>query len=191
MGLNIYKNLTGGNLNFIREFKMAMPYQAYIEILGKNLDLHNLHYKKFSIDDEITAKISSYRQLNILVITEPWCGDSLALLPILRKIAELNGHWELKVLLRDSNPEFMDQFLTRGVRGIPMFLFLDVKGKFLFHWGPRPKETVQIFENHRKQIEEGRIDKQEVIKKIRVYYAKDRGNKTLAELIHVFDEHGL
>ena len=170
---------------------MAMPYQAYIDMLGKKLDLHNLHYKKFSINKEIESIISVFQPLNILVITEPWCGDSLALIPIIRKISEVNVQWEIKVLLRDSNPEIIDQFLTRGVRGIPIFLFLDERGEFLFRWGPRPKAAHNIYEAHREQIETGKIEKQDVIKKIRVYYAKDRGIETLAELIKVFDEHGL
>jgi hypothetical protein len=183
--------ITGDSLNFIREYNSAMLYQAYIETLGKNLDLHNLHYKKFSINKEIAAKISSFRNVNILVITEPWCGDSLALLPIIRKIAEVNGRWEIKILLRDANLEIIDQFLTKGIRGIPMFLFLDEKGEFLFKWGPRPKKAAQIFEIHRKHIQEGKINKPEVIKKIRIYYAKDRGISTLTELLQVFDEYGL
>jgi thiol-disulfide isomerase/thioredoxin len=170
---------------------MAMSYQAYIELLGKNLDLHKLHYKKFFINEAINTIISGYRKVNILIITEPWCGDSLALIPIMRKIAAKNGHWEIKVLLRDSNPEIMDQFLTKGVRGIPIFLFIDEKGELIFHWGPRPKKAAQIFESQRELIRKEEIEKQDVIKKIRVYYAKDRGIDTLAELIQVFDKHGL
>ena len=178
-------------MNLTGAYNLAMSYQAYIEQLGKNLDLQNLHYKKFSIDENTSAKISGYRKVKILTITEPWCGDSLALLPIIRRITEKNSQWEQKILLRDGNLEVMDQFLTNGVRGIPVFLFLDERGKLLFRWGPRPKKTAQIFENHREQLAAGEIEKQDVIKKIRVYYAKDRGIETLAELVEVFDEQGL
>jgi thiol-disulfide isomerase/thioredoxin len=170
---------------------MALPYQEYVDMLGNNLNIHELHYKKFSIDKKIAAKISGYKRLIILIITEPWCGDSLALLPIIRKIAEVNGRWGIKILLRDSNLKIMDQFLSRGVRSIPIFLFLDDQGELLFRWGPRLEVTAQIFENHCEQIAQGKIEKQDVIKKIRVYYAKDRGMKTLTELIRVFDEHNL
>ena len=178
-------------MNLASEYNMALPYQKYVDMLGNNFNIHELHYKKFSIDKKIAAKISGYKRLKILIITEPWCGDSLALLPIIRKIAEANRRWEIKILLRDSNLETMDQFLSRGVRGIPIFLFLDDQGELLFRWGPRPEATAQIFNNHREQIAEGTIEKQEVIKKIRIYYAKDRGIKTLTELIRVFDEHNL
>ena len=178
-------------MNLASEYNMALPYQEYVDMLGNNYNIHELHYKKFSIDKKISAKISGYKRLKILIITEPWCGDSLALLPIIRKIAEVNGRWEIKILLRDSNLEIMDQFLSRGVRSIPIFLFLDDQGELRFRWGPRPEATAQIFDNHREQITEGKIEKQEVIKKIRIYYVKDRGIKTLTELIRVFDEHNL
>jgi thiol-disulfide isomerase/thioredoxin len=148
-----------------------------------------LHYKKFQVEGDDQIKIKSLKPYKILVITEPWCGDSLALLPLIRKIAEINGNWELKVLLRDSNLELMDHFLTRSVRGIPVFLFLDEEGECKFKWGPRPEAAAQIFENHRSDIEENKIEKKDVIKKIRVFYAKDRGKATLAELMEVFSEN--
>jgi hypothetical protein len=186
----IFKNDSeGGNLKYREAYDKAMSYEAYVDILGDNLDLHQLHYKKFLIDQESEVLIKSFKPYKILVITEPWCGDSLALLPIIRKIAELNGKWEIKVLLRDENPDIMDQFLTQGVRGMPMFLFLDEDGNYLFKWGPRPEAAAQLFENYREEISKGKIGKIEVIKKIRTYYAKDRGVTTLAELISVFKEN--
>lgn len=178
-------------MNFRDEYEKAISYQEYVNILGENLNLHQLHYNKFEIDDENSAKIEKFKPCKILVITEPWCGDSLALLPIISKISELNDQWEIKVLLRDFHLELMDRFLTGGVRGMPMFLFLNERGDFQFKWGPRPEKATQIFETYREQITESKIDKTEVIKKIRVYYAKDRGITTLAELMGIFKEHDL
>ena len=175
-------------MNYKDEYERGISYEDYVDILDENLSLHQLHYNKFQIDPLSSEKISHFRAYKILVITEPWCGDSLALLPIIRKISELNDQWEIKVLLRDSNLDIMDQFLTRGVRGMPMFLFLDENADFQFSWGPRPEGASQIFESHRKEILEGRIEKKDIIKKIRVYYAKDRGVSTLKELLHVFAE---
>ncbi len=144
-------------MNLASEYNMALPYQEYVDMLGSNFNIHELHYKKFSIDKKIAAKIYGYKRLKILIITEPWCSDSLALLPIIRKIAEVNGRWEIKILLRDSNLEIMDQFLLRGARSIPIFLILDDQGELLFRWGPRPEATAQIFDNHREKIAEGKI----------------------------------
>jgi hypothetical protein len=178
-------------VNLTVEYEKAMPYEEYVNILGEHLKLHQLHYKKFTIDEDTSDIIKTFRSYKILLITESWCGDSLALLPIIRKISEINGHWDIRVLLRDSNLELMDQFLTHGVRGMPMFLFLNEDGELLFKWGPRPAKAAQIFDTHRRQIKEGKIEKREVIKKIRAYYAKDRGLTTLTELMGIFEEQEL
>ena len=178
-------------MNFNQIFENALTYDEYVHLLNDHLSLHELHYKKFSVSEKDQRIIAGYRACKILIITETWCGDSLALIPIIRKISEINGQWEIKVILRDSNLDIIDQFLSRGVRGIPKFLFLDEQNNLLFHWGPRPEAAIEIFENFRDQINQGQIEKKEVIKKIRVYYAKDRGNTTLAELMEVFEENRL
>jgi thiol-disulfide isomerase/thioredoxin len=181
----------GSVLNLLIDYKRALSYTAYIDILGKNLSSHQLHYKKFVIDATTMKKISKFQAVKILVITEPWCSDSLALLPIIKKIAECNNRWDLKVLLRDKNAELMEKFLTDGARAIPVFLFINEKGELLFRWGPRPTTAVEIFSRHRSLIINGKIGKQEVIKKIRIFYAKDRGKTTLLELIDLFDKNSL
>lgn len=178
-------------MKYLSEFEDALSFEEYEENLNDNLSLHQLHYKKCTVDQENKEKIENFQSCKLLVITEPWCGDSLALLPILKKMSEINGKWEMKVLLRDANLDLMDQFLSRGVRGIPIFLFLDNNGELLFKWGPRPEQASEIFENHREQIKNGEIEKSEVIKKIRAYYAKDRGVTTIKELIIIFEENGL
>ena len=78
-----------------------------------------MHYNKFDIDADTANQISKFRPVRILVITEPWCSDSFALLPVIKKIAECNNRWELKVLLRDENLELMKKILTDGARAIP------------------------------------------------------------------------
>ncbi len=176
-------------MNLSETYKRAMSYEDYVNSLGDYLSLHRLHYKKFTINPEFISKIQEYRPTRILVITEPWCGDSLAMLPVIRKIVETNHHWKIKILRRDANPDIIDHFLTNGAKAIPVFIFLDDRGEMLFKWGPRPKATAEIFENHRELIRQGQIEKQEVIKKIRTYYAKDKGQSSLLELIEVFNQH--
>jgi hypothetical protein len=176
-------------LNYQDEFEKGMSYDDYVGHLDEHLSLHQLHYNKFLIDEDSQSIIKSLKPYKILIITEPWCGDSLALLPIIRKISELNTQWEIKILLRDSNPDLMDHFLTHGAKGIPVFLFLNETGELKFRWGPRPQKAAKIFEDHRQQINEGKLEKIDVIKKIRAFYAKDRGVTTLAELIGIIEKN--
>ena len=175
-------------MNLKNYFEKAMSYEEYVDKLGDNLALHQLHYKKCRISEEDEKKIKKIKPMNLLVLTEPWCGDSLAIFPVVRRIMEANDSWSMRILLRDENLDLMDQFLTMGGRSIPIFLFLAEDYSLLFKWGPRPKATRQIFEEHRQQIREGKIEKMEVIKKIRSFYAKDRGKAILSELLAVFED---
>lgn len=178
-------------MDFKAYFEKGLTADEYIALLGENLELHQLHYKKCTMPEETAAAVKGAKPVNIIVLTEPWCGDSLAIFPVVRKIAELNDKWGFKILLRDKNADLMDQFLTRGGRAVPIFLFLSEDFSLLFRWGPRPKATQDIFEAHRQDIQDGVIEKKEVIKKIRNFYSKNRGQAIIAELLAVLREHGV
>jgi len=60
---------------------------------------------------------------------------------------------------------------------------MDEQGNYQFYLGPRPKAAQNIFEKHRSLIEKGKIEKSEVIKKIRQFYAKDRGQSIVKEIL--------
>ncbi len=62
----------------------------------------------------------------ILVITEDWCGTSLGSVPFVVKLAEAIPQIEMRIFLRDQNPDLMDQFLKGGVyHSIPVIAFFD------------------------------------------------------------------
>ncbi len=62
----------------------------------------------------------------LLVITEDWCGTSLAYVPGVAKLVAGRPEIEMRIFLRDDNPDVMDQFLKRGLyRSIPVFAFFD------------------------------------------------------------------
>ena len=65
-------------------------------------------------------------KIKILVITEDWCPDSLRTIPVLARLVDGLPHVEMRVFLRDDNPDVMDQYLKRGqFRAIPVFAVFD------------------------------------------------------------------
>jgi len=65
-------------------------------------------------------------RLKLLVITEDWCGTSLRYVPRVARLAQESPGVEMRIFLRDENPDVMDLFLKRGVyRSIPVFAFFD------------------------------------------------------------------
>ena len=65
-------------------------------------------------------------KIKILVITEDWCPDSLRTIPVLARLVDGLPHVEMRVFLRDDNPDVMDRYLKRGqFRAIPVFAVFD------------------------------------------------------------------
>ena len=66
------------------------------------------------------------RKIKILVITEDWCPDSLRTIPPAARLVDGLPNVELRIFLRDANPDVMDQYLKRGqFRAIPVFAVFD------------------------------------------------------------------
>lgn len=76
---------------------------------------------------------------NTLVITEDWCGDALANVPVIARVAAETGKLNLRVFLRDQNPDLADQYLKEGkYRSVPVFVFFDQRMRELGHFIERP-----------------------------------------------------
>ena len=164
-------------------FEKGFTPKQYEERLGEQKDLHQSHYRRAEISEEAVSTLRALEPRRVLVITEPWCGDSLAILPVVLKLFDQAGVSEIRIALRDQNLELMDRYLTRGGRAIPIVVFLDETYEELFHWGPRPAAAQAIFEQHREDIKAGRIDKTEVFKQIRNFYGRERGRSIVEELL--------
>ena len=113
-----------------------------------------------------------------IVITESWCGDSAQNLPVIAKLAQLSDNIDLKIVLRDSNLEFMDLHLTNGSRAIPKLIVYDEKDNELFQWGPRPVEAQNLF----SRLKNAGIPKPDINKELHLWYGRNRGKEVELEL---------
>ena len=106
-------------------FAQGMSFAAYLAQMRTNKERFEKRLAETAIaPDDRTAMRG--RKLKILVITEDWCGDALVGLPGLAKLVEGAPDVEMRVFLRDANPDVMDQYLKRGLyRTIPVFVFFD------------------------------------------------------------------
>lgn len=171
-------------MNLLDEFRRAMSLDEYVGRLEDEKEIYHLHYRKAEAEP---YRIEALPPLKLLVISEIRCGDSTAMVPVLVKYLEREDV-EIRIALRSENPELMERFLTNGAKAIPVFLILDDAGNLLSRFGPRPKPAQEIFETYRRDIYEGRIERKEVSKKIRTFYAKDRGTSILREFSHILRE---
>jgi thiol-disulfide isomerase/thioredoxin len=117
-------------------FDIGLTVDAYTQLLDSDqTDLHKLYERRAKIDEAAVEVIRAAGSHNVLVITEPWCGDSLAIFPVVSKLFAEAGY-EIRVIRRDEYTDLIDQFLTNGGRAIPIVIVLDEEFNERFHWGP-------------------------------------------------------
>ena len=115
-----------------------------------------------------------------LVISESWCADGAQIVPVLEKIAQSNPLIDLKIVLRDENPELMNQYLTNGGKAIPILIIADAQSLEVLHvWGPRPKVATQMVEAYKK--EHGKLTP-EFKEDLQKWYNQDKGQSILSDL---------
>jgi len=97
----------------------------------------------------------------------------------------LNSNIELKFLLRDENPELMDQYLTNGKsRSIPKLIAVDENNEELFNWGPRPKILQEMFYHMKANA----ITNDTIKEEMHRWYAKDKTVTTQKEILELLKQ---
>jgi Thioredoxin len=120
----------------------------------------------------------------LLVISEDWCGDASNTVPVMARLAEQLPGFEMRVVKRDENPELMDEYLTSGSRSIPLAVIL--RGDFtpVGQWGPRPAALQEFVLREKKAAARAMP---EIYRDVRTWYARDRGETTVREILAVID----
>jgi len=108
-------------------FAEGMTVRQYVDQMSMNKDRFLAALDSIRIaagDAPLRERFAAARR--VLVITEDWCGASLASVPFVIKLVEGMPGVEMRIFLRDENPDLMDQFLKNGLyRSIPVIVFLD------------------------------------------------------------------
>jgi len=95
--------------------------------------------------DDVAFFAELDRPLHVLVLAEDWCGDVIANLPVLGRLAAESGALDIRVFLRDQNLDLIDQYLKDGqYRSIPVFVFFDAAFQELGHWIERPSRMTEL-----------------------------------------------
>ncbi len=121
-------------------FNEGLTYQQYVDQMTQNKDRFVENEGKVQLKpDDVAAFKNLPEKLNVLVIAEDWCGDVIAGLPVLGKLAEASGTLNIRVFLRDQNEDVMNQYLKDGqFKSIPVIVFFDQQMRELGHFIERP-----------------------------------------------------
>lgn len=168
-------------LDFKKLWEQALTFDAFVAACkAEHCGLWQGIYKLARIPEWALAAVPAGEHRKFLVIAEDWCGDASNTVPIIARLADLSPGLELRVILRDANPDVMDQYLTNGARSIPIVIALDEQFNEIGHWGPRPTELQAWVMANRATT-----PKTELYPKVRQWYARDRGETTIREVLKV------
>lgn len=175
-----YNNLFNEKIDAIvpQDLSPELAEQLYNTKL--NFQRMNRINKTYKVNENLAKVVEEIDKPQLwMILTELWCGDSAQNIPYIAQIAKQNPLIDLRILLRDENPDIMDRYLTNGTRGIPKIVAFDTDGNEIFQWGPRPKEAHELV---MKAKQEGK-PKKEFIELLHKWYAFNKGKNIEEEFL--------
>jgi hypothetical protein len=157
----------------------------YLDYTRMNQQRSHRVYKTTTIGPDLAKALQALQKRYLwVVIGEAWCGDVPQNLPIIAKAAEQSNMIELKVILRDENPEIMQHFLTNGGMAIPILVIVDAETQeVITHWGPRPAPAQQMVRDYKAL--EVKQPYQEFVKELQLWYLHDKTQTLQGELLQI------
>lgn len=185
--MSVFQNGMTGSTYFqlitdlAEENKTTGPNQSKDMVHYTQMNVKRMHrwLKTMKLTDEFVNIVEARKTpLNILVITEGWCGDAAHNTPFIQAMEKLNDQLSIRYILRDENTDVIDAYLTKGGRSIPKLIAFTNEGEELFSWGPRPEPAQQLYEEGKAQGK----PYSELAADLQVWYNKDKGNTFMKEL---------
>lgn len=159
--------------------------QAKLDATKINLVRINRLIKTYKVSDELQNKLEKLSNpMDWYLFSEGWCGDSAQSLPLINEIAGSSKYIYLHIILRDDNPELMNEYLTNGSASVPKLVAFDrASGQELFTWGARPKAIEEMVLDYKKKYTLN--NKEEFIKNLHLWYARDKGKALEDDFINL------
>ncbi|MBF6589118.1 MAG: thioredoxin family protein [Ktedonobacterales bacterium] len=135
-------------------FEQGMTYDDFKAQMTRNQERFAANERHLTLDPEDVAVFKRLpRPLDVLVLAEDWCGDVIDNLPILGRLAAESGKLNLRVFLRDTHLDLIDQYLNDGqFRSIPVFVFFDESFHELGRFIERPASVTARVASLRRDL---------------------------------------
>lgn len=168
----------------MERFHGGATFAALLERTRDDDKLWEALYKRARLSEDSVARVKRLRRhWHLLILNEDWCGDSVNVIPYLARLKEASAAMEMRIISRDANPDIMQSHLTGVSRAIPVVMVLDDTFTERGWWGPRPG-PLQTW-----VIAEGlALEKPERYRQVRTWYARDRGETLVTEIVSIMEE---
>jgi len=122
------------------EFEAGLSYDEYVET-GKDTEREAFAkvYGQAALTDAQRGLIGSFvREVRVLVISGMWCGDCVAQVPLLARIAEANPERvKLRVVDRDERGGLASRVMINAGKRVPAAVFMAEDCEFVHLLGDR------------------------------------------------------
>ena len=124
-------------------FAQGMTFAEYMAQMREKQEAFAANYAEATIPEAARAVVCDLdTRLNVLVLTEDWCGDARTYVPVLGRLAECGPGWNVRIFYRDANLDLADQYLNQGKwRSVPVVVFFDEQMRELGHFIERPAQA--------------------------------------------------
>jgi len=132
----------------------GITYDEFKAAMTRNQERFAENEGRVALDPETVRTFKSLpKPLRVLVLAEDWCGDVVANLPVLGRLANEVPTLDVRIFLRDQNLDLMERWLNQGkYQSIPVFVFFDENFRELGHWIERPASVTERRAAERKKI---------------------------------------
>ena len=133
-------------------FAQGMTYDEYKAQMTRNKEKFEENERTVALLPAELDAIRKAPRTHVLVLTEDWCGDALANVPILGRLAKETGRFDIRVFLRDSNDDLMAQYMNGEFKSIPVFAFFDDNFREVGRWIERPASVTARRKERRAKV---------------------------------------
>jgi len=171
MGVDVYLQPTGGENDMAQlripldaqRFATGMTWKDYVAQMGDTRARTEENYAKSVLTEEERKVFSGINHVRyVLMLAENWCGDVHRNSPLIAHICDAMPNCDLRVFLRDQNPDLRDALLNNGYQSIPVVVFFDKDWNEVGRWIERAHAaTAKVLAVRAKTLDLAPPDKQD------------------------------
>ena len=146
-----------------QRFATGMTWKDFVAQMGDTRARTEDNYAKSVLNEEERKVFSGINHVRyVLMLAENWCGDVHRNSPLIAHICEAMSNCDLRVFLRDQNPDLRDALLNNGYQSIPVVVFFDKDWNEVGRWIERAHAaTAKVLAVRAKTLDLAPPDKQD------------------------------
>lgn len=134
-------------------FRQGQTYEEFKASMTRNRERFDANEARVRIGADDLAALKRARPLRVVALAADWCGDVIANLPVLGRLAHESGTLDLRVFERDAHADLMDQYLNQGQwKSIPVFAFFDEGWNEVGVFIERPDSVTEMRARKRREV---------------------------------------